>query len=35
LLPAGLGLTTGVNVQPLGAGRAAINGDIAILAPNS
>lgn len=33
VLPAGLGLTTGVNFQPLGAGRAATNGDIAMTAP--
>lgn len=33
ILPAGLGLTTGVNFQPLGGGKAAINGDIAMTAP--
>jgi hypothetical protein len=33
VLPAGLGLTTSVNFQPLGAGKAAINGDIAMTAP--
>lgn len=33
VLPAGLGLTTGVNFQPLGGGKAAINGDIAMTAP--
>lgn len=30
LLPAGLGVTTGVNFQPLGGGKAATNGDIAM-----
>ncbi|MGH3802490.1 MAG: DUF1259 domain-containing protein, partial [Pseudonocardiaceae bacterium] len=28
VLPAGLGLTTSINFQPVGGGRAAINGDI-------
>ncbi len=28
VLPAGLGLTTSINFQPVGAGKAAINGDI-------
>ncbi len=32
ILPAGLGLTTGVNFQPLGAGKAAINGDLVMTA---
>ena len=31
-LPSGLGLTTAINFQPLGNGRAAINGDFAMLA---
>lgn len=30
VLPAGLGLTTAVNFQPVGGGRAAINGDFAM-----
>ena len=30
MLPAGLGLTTAVNFQPTGGGRAAINGDFAM-----
>lgn len=30
-LPSGLGLTTAINFQPLGNGRAAINGDFAML----
>lgn len=32
VLPAGLGLTTGVNFQPLGGGKAAINGDLVMTA---
>ncbi|MDQ3904939.1 MAG: DUF1259 domain-containing protein, partial [Actinomycetota bacterium] len=30
VLPAGLGLTTSINFQPVGAGKAAINGDFAL-----
>ncbi|HYZ38950.1 MAG TPA: DUF1259 domain-containing protein, partial [Pseudonocardiaceae bacterium] len=30
VLPAGLGLTTSINFQPVGAGRAAINGDFVL-----
>jgi len=32
VLPPGLGLTTSINFQPVGGGRAAINGDIAMTA---
>jgi hypothetical protein len=32
LLPAGLGATTAVNFQPVGAGRAAVSGDFAMVA---
>jgi hypothetical protein len=32
-LPAGLGLTTAVNFQPLGGNQAAINGDFVMIAP--
>jgi len=32
VLPAGLGVTTGINFQPLGGGNAATNGDIAMTA---
>lgn len=33
LLPPGFGVTTGINFQPVGAGRAAINGDIVMTGP--
>ncbi len=33
VLPAGTGVTTAVNFQPLGGGRAAANGDIVMTAP--
>ena len=33
LVPPGFGVTTGINFQPVGGGRAAINGDIVMTAP--
>jgi hypothetical protein len=33
LVPPGFGVTTGINFQPVGAGRAAINGDLVMTAP--
>jgi hypothetical protein len=35
VLPAAFGITTGINFQPLGAGRAAINGDFVLTAPET
>jgi hypothetical protein len=33
MLPPGLGVTTGINFQPVGGGKAAINGDFVMTAP--
>jgi hypothetical protein len=35
ILPPAFGITTGINFQPLGAGKAAINGDFVLTAPET